>query len=399
MKALVRRSGNGRALGAVCLGVTLSLVAALSGCYSSAEGAAAEQVALPRVSVTEVEARSAVLWDSFTGRVAAPETVDLRPRVSGYIERVAFQEGTLVEQGDVLFEIDPRPYQASVESARAELARAQSQLELAASQARRARALLGGKAISREVHDQRRAAESAARAALQSAQAKLDSALLDLEYTRVKAPITGRVGRAQVTRGNLASANQTLLTTVVSTHPMYVYFDADQQTLLHNPNVLGGMGGTEVQVGLAGESGLPHSGLLDFVDNQLNGQAGTIQLRAVVDNLRGVFRAGQFARVKLPTAYLDNALMIDRKAVMIDQDRRYVYVVNSDDLVERREVQPGREVDGLLVIKQGLQQGDRVIVNGLHRISGAGSQVDVEMLDAAPQYAASQHATDSSATL
>ncbi|GAB3285601.1 efflux RND transporter periplasmic adaptor subunit [Parahaliea aestuarii] len=329
----------------------------------------------PAVQVSKLRAEPTVLWDSFTGRVAAPETVALRPRVSGYIERVAFTEGELVQQGDVLFEIDPRPYRAREQAAQAELARAQSQLKLADSEARRARQLLDGKAISREQHEQRDAARAAAEAAVNAAEAALESARLDLQYTTVEAPISGRVGRALVTRGNLAGANETQLTTLVSVDPMYVYFESDQQTLLNSRELVDSHTRPEVRIGLAGEDGLPHRGRLDFIDNRLNSQSGTIQFRAVVDNPDGRFRAGQFARVEMPVEHAHAALLVDRKAVLTDQDRRFVYVVDGQNRALRREVEPGREVDDRVVILSGLAAGDRVIVNGLQRVSEPGIAV------------------------
>ncbi len=350
---------------------------ALHGCMEGHSGEI-EAPPPPVVEVAEVLVEPTVLWDSFTGRVAAPETVELRPRVNGYIDRVAFAEGELVEQGDVLFEIDPRPYAAAERAAQAELARAKSDLELADSQARRAQQLLNGKAISAEEHDQRNAAKAAAEAAVHSAEAALQRAELDLQYTVIRAPISGRVGRALITRGNLASANQSLLTTLVSVNPMYVYFETDQQRLLHLRELSDPDHHPVIRVGLAGENGLPHLGHLDFVDNTLNGQSGTIQLRAVVDNSDGLFRAGQFARVEMPTEQLPNALLIDRKAVLTDQDRRYVYVVDAEQRAQRRVVEPGREMDDLVVIRDGLASGDRIIVNGLQRVMGSGITVQVE---------------------
>nr|WP_241262984.1 efflux RND transporter periplasmic adaptor subunit [Parahaliea mediterranea] len=363
----------------------------MGGC--NVRGDSAQVASPPAVDVAEVLVEPAVLWDSFTGRVAAPETVDLRARVSGYIDRVAFAEGELVQQGEVLFEIDPRPYAAREQAARAELARARSQLKLATSEARRARQLLDGKAISREQHEQRDAARAAAAAAVRAAEAALASARLDLQYTQVKAPITGRVGRALVTRGNLAGADQTLLTTLVSVDPMYVYFESDQQTLLHSGDLLDLAQRPEVRIGLAGEDGLPHRGRLDFVDNRLNSQSGTIQFRAVVDNGRGLFRAGQFARVEMPTERVREALLVDRKAVLTDQDRRYVYVVDGEGRVQRRDVEPGRELEGLVVIREGLSRGERVIVNGLQRVPGSGVEVLPQLVGMVPEVPGSQLAS------
>ncbi|WP_370210533.1 efflux RND transporter periplasmic adaptor subunit, partial [Alloalcanivorax venustensis] len=319
-----------------------------------------------------------------TGRVEAPETVALRPRVSGYIDRVAFEEGELVKAGDLLFQIDPRPYEARARAARAELEQARSRLQLAEGEAGRAQRLLESRAISQEEYDQRRAALLNARASVQQAQAALQSAELNLQYTRVTAPVDGRAGRALVTKGNLASADQTLLTTLVSVDPLYVYFDSNEDSAVRSGQSLE-PGKTEpVRIGLVGEDGFPHQGALDFIDNRLNPNTGTLQYRAVLENPDGAFKPGQFARVEMPVAELDRALLVNRKAVLTDQDRRYVYVIDGDNTVGRRQVVTGRQVGQLLVIESGLESGDRVIVNGLQKIFGSGMQVaprDVAMRD------------------
>ncbi|WP_105101763.1 efflux RND transporter periplasmic adaptor subunit [Microbulbifer pacificus] len=327
------------------------------------------------VEVVEVSTAPATLWGDFTGRVAAPETVELRARVSGYIDKVAFTEGELVKRGDLLFEIDPRPYRARERAAQAELARAQSQLALSESRAQRARQLLTSRAISREEHDQRQAALDSDRAAVSAAQAALESARLDLQFTQVKSPIDGRVGRAEITRGNLASADQTLLTTLVSVDPMYVYFESDQNSFAGNRAFFTPEQRPQVLVGLAGEDGFPHTGKLDFIDNRLNSHTGTIQFRAVVDNPLGHLKPGQFARVQMPTAQLDNALLLSRKAVLTDQDRRYVYVVNAQNITERRDVETGPQQGERVLIRKGLEPGEQVVVNGLQKILFPGMPV------------------------
>lgn len=349
----------------------------LSGCNN---GEAQGHPSPPAVEVAEVVAEPTTLWDDFTGRVAAPETVDLRPRVGGYIESVNFTEGELVKRGDVLFEIDPRPFRARVKAANAEVVRAQSQQVLADSQAQRARQLLSSRAISREEFDRRQANQDAARAAVNAAEAALESARLDLAYTEIKAPISGRVGRALVTRGNLASADQTLLTTLVSVDPMYVYFEGDQRTLAGSRKLLTAEPRPEVQIGISGEQGYPHSGQLDFIDNQLNSHTGTIQFRAVVANPDGLFRPGQFARVKMPTESVQRALLVNRKAILTDQDRRFVYLVDADNHAVRREVQTGRVQGELVVVRSGLDGGERVVVNGLQKIFAPGMEVNPQQV-------------------
>jgi len=367
-------SGSGRLLGLV---VTLTVL--LSGCEAQSDEAMTMPPP-PDVDVAEVIVEPVTLWESFTGRVASPETVDLRPRVSGYIDEVAFEEGELVEAGDLLFQIDPRPYKAREQAARAELALANSQLELARSEAGRAKTLLESRAISREEYDQRNAALLSARARVQSAQAALDTAELDLQYTRVTAPVSGRTGRALVTRGNLANADHSLLTTVVSVDPVHVYFEADEQSAFSSQQLLADGQSRDVRISLGGEDGRRYQGALDFVDNHLNPGTGTLQYRAVLDNPGGMIKPGQFARVEMPVAELDRALLVSRKAVLTDQDRRYVYVVDEKNLVAPRQVTTGRQVDDLLVIREGLNSGDLVIINGVQKVFGAGMEVNPQLV-------------------
>lgn len=375
--------------GELIIGLALLLMVAvgLAGCDARGEQEQA-QMPPPAVKVAKVLDDPVTLWDDFTGRVAAPETVDLRPRVSGYIDKVSFEEGELVEQGDVLFVIDQRPYRARERAAAADLAQARSQYQLARSEASRAERLVASRAISREEYDRRASAMVSARAAMNAAEAALETARLDLEYTEVRSPITGRAGRAMVTRGNLANADQTLLTTLVSVDPVYVYFESDSDSYLRGRELLGSGEDTEVRIGLSGENGYPHRGKVDFIDNRLNAGTGTLQFRAVVPNPDGYFKPGQFARVELPAERLDTALLIDSKALLTDQDRRYVYVVDDENKASRRNVNAGRTVDGLVVIRDGLKPGERVIVNGVQKVFMSGMPVAptlVEMRVAATQ--------------
>ncbi|MCU5784497.1 secretion protein HlyD [Alcanivorax balearicus MACL04] len=362
--------------GELIIGLALILMVAvgLAGCDARGEQEQA-QMPPPAVKVAKVLDDPVMLWDDFTGRVAAPETVDLRPRVSGYIDKVSFEEGELVEQGDVLFVIDQRPYRARERAAAADLAQARSQYQLAKSEASRAERLVASRAISREEYDRRASAMVSARAAMNAAEAALETARLDLEYTEVRSPITGRAGRAMVTRGNLANADQTLLTTLVSVDPVYVYFESDSDSYLRGRELLGNGEGTEVRIGLSGENGYPHRGKVDFIDNRLNASTGTLQFRAVVPNPDGRFKPGQFARVELPAERLDTALLIDSKALLTDQNRRYVYVVDDENKASRRNVDAGRTVDGLVVIRDGLKPGERVIVNGVQKVFMSGMPV------------------------
>ncbi|MCO5787342.1 efflux transporter periplasmic adaptor subunit [Pseudomonas sp. G11-1] len=351
------------------LGGLLLLV--LAGCDARGQAQDNATPPPPEVEVAEVNAEPVTIWGAFSGRVEAPQTVELRPRVSGYIDQVNFEEGELVSEGDVLFVIDPRPYKAHVQLAEAELARMRSQLTLASSEAARSEQLWERRAISREEFEQRNAAKTMAQAAVNSAAAALQSAQLDLEYTQIKAPVSGRIGRAEVTRGNLATIDATLLATLVSVNPLYVYFESDQQTAQDNPHGQA----VPVRIGLSGQQDFPYRGQLDFVDNQYNARTGTLQYRAQVANPDGKLRPGQFARVEMPVANASAALLVDQKAVLTDQDRRYLYVLGDDNKVERRTVETGRRVGKLLVITAGLSEGERVVVNGLQKIAFPGMEV------------------------
>lgn len=331
----------------------------------------------PEVQVAEVRPESVTLWGAFSGRFEAPQTVELRPRVTGYIDHVNFAEGELVNEGDVLFVIDPRPYKAREQLAEAELASMLSQLALASSEAARSAQLWESRAISREEFEQRTAAQTTAQAAVNAAAAGLQSARLDLEYTQVKAPVSGRIGRAEVTRGNLATADTSLLATLVSVDPLYVYFESDQQTVMDNPH----RQYVPVRIGLSGQQDFPYRGQLDFLDNQYNRRTGTLRHRARVANPSGELRPGQFARVEMPVDAAPVALLVDQKAVLTDQDRRYLFVLDDDNRVERRIVELGRRVDGLLVITAGLTAGERVVVNGLQKIRFSGAEVTPQLVD------------------
>ena len=362
----------------------LLIMVLLTGCEAKSEEAAATAPPPPEVDIAEVVAQPMVLSESFTGRVEAAETVELRARVSGYIQEVAFEEGELVEQGDLLFLIDPRPYQARVSAAQADLAQARSQQAQAGSEAERARVLLGRQAISQEVHDQRQSALSNSRAMVDAATAALQTAELDLEYTRITAPVSGRAGRAMVTRGNLANADQSLLTTLVSIDPVHVYFEADEQAAFASQTLLTVDATNSLTIELGGDPQRQYTGTLDFIDNRLNPNTGTLQFRAVLANPEGRIRPGEFARVEMPVVRLEQALLVDRKAVLTNQDRRYVYVVNENNQAEQRQVTTGRQVAERTVITEGLQAGDRVIVNGVQKVFFPGMEVSPQSVAAAP---------------
>jgi len=333
----------------------------------------------PTVSVASVIEKRVNDWDEFTGRLEAIDTVDVRPRVSGYIERVAFREGSEVGRGDLLFEIDPRPFQTELNRVEAELARASSQSELAQSQLRRAEQLLQQNFISRQAYDDRASASREAAANLKAAEAAVASARLNLDYTKVRSPVAGRVGRAEVTPGNLVTGlggpNATLLTTVVSLDPIYAYFDVDEHVYLKYGDLARSgarpssrTNRSAIYLGLANEQGFPHRGYVDFVDNQLNPQTGTIRARAVFENKDRAFTPGLFARLKLIGSGAYDAILIDDRAIGTDQSKRFVLVVGADNRATYREVVLGPLVDNLRVVRQGLKPGEVIVVNGLQRV-------------------------------
>ncbi len=359
------------ALPLLALPVSLLVAAILAGCGSQAAAPAGGPPPAD-VSVATVINKNVRQWDDFTGRIAAVETVELRPRVSGYIERVAYKEGQEVRKGDLLFVIDQRPYLAELAQAQALLERARSGASLAQMQDRRAQSLIEAKVISKEEFETRRAGTSQSNAAVRGAEAAVATARLNLQFTEVRSPIAGRAGRALITTGNLAQADSTLLTTVVSLDPVQVYFESDEQTFLRY-NALARAGEREssrnpVRVGLANESGFPHEGTLDFTDNQVDPNTGTIRARAVLPNHDRVFTPGLFARVQLEGSAQFKAILIDDKAVLTDQDRKYVYVVGPNSTALRKDVTLGRMIDGLRVVSKGLDPKDQVVVDGVQKI-------------------------------
>jgi len=358
------------------LAATVASAALLVGCGPS--GGAAQAPPPPQVSVAAVVEKRVKDWDEFTGRFQAVETVEIRPRVSGYIDKIAFKEGSLVKQGDLLFVIDPRPYQADYDRAAADLKRYKTALELARIESARVQRLRESGAVSQEELDERTSTVAQAEANVAGAQAALESAGLNMGFTRVTSPVTGRVSRAEVTRGNLVTGGNnggTLLSSVVSMDPIYLYFDSDEQAYLRYMQMARSGERTSpreatnpVHIGLANEEGFPHAGTMDFVDNQLNPQTGTIRARAVFANKDGLFTPGLFARVQLVGSDDYNAILIDDRAVNTDQSQKYVFLLGADNKVEYRKIKLGRVIDGLRIVREGLKPGDVIVVNGAQRV-------------------------------
>ena len=341
----------------------------------------------PAVSAADVVVKSISQWDSFNGRIEAVESVQLRPRVSGYIDKVNYTDGQEVKKGEVLFTIDDRTYRAALEQAQATLTRAKTQASLARSEANRTDKLVNTNVVSREEWEQRRSAAAQAQADIRAAQAAVDAAQLNLDFTKVTAPIDGRASRALITSGNLVTAGDSasVLTTLVSLKTVYVYFDVDEATYLHYQNLArSGQGASSnhlalpVEIGLVGEEGYPHQGKVDFLDNQLTPSTGTIRMRALLDNAQRQFTPGLFARVRLPGSAEFKATLVDDKAVLTDQDRKYVYIVDKEGKAQRRDITPGRLAAGLRIVQQGLNPGDKVIVDGLQKVFMPGMPVNAK---------------------
>lgn len=334
----------------------------------------------PPISAAPAVQRKLPLFDEFSARLEAVETVELRSRVAGTVMKVHFRDGQDVKRGELLFSIDARPFAAELARAQAQLAAAQNAEALSASELLRSRKLLEQKAVAQQEADQAEATARSAQAAVRVAQAALASAQLNVEYAQIRAPIAGRVSRAAVTTGNLVGVGEPVLTTVVAQDKVHAWFDMSEQAYLRaRPRLMvkdgvkngakaGAGPGSMVSLGLANEAGFPHSGTVDFIDNRLNAATGSIRVRAVFDNRAGLFLPGLFARLRLSASAAQDVVLTPERAIGTDQSKRFVYVVGADKLAQFREVKLGPLVNGLRIIESGLKAGELVVVNGLQRV-------------------------------
>ncbi|MBO3762306.1 efflux RND transporter periplasmic adaptor subunit [Ciceribacter sp. L1K22] len=342
---------------------------------AEATTASAEAPAIP-VTVATVEGRNVRSWEEFSGRLEAVDRVQIRSRVAGAIQSVEFREGGLVKAGDLLFKIDPAPYQAAVSQAQGQVASAEARLDLARLELERGRRLSENRTISQSDLDQRQNAFTDAQANLRSAEAALQSAQLELDYTEVKAPVAGKVGRVEITVGNLVAAGSAspALTTLVSVDPIYASFNASEQfvarALARIPaeNGVQDLGMIPVEIETLADDGKAIQGKLQLVDNQVDAATGTIGVRAVFDNPDGRLIPGQFVRIRMGEPAPESKILVSDRAIGTDQDKKFVFVVDAENKVGYRPVELGKLIDGERVVESGLADGDRIVVNGLQRI-------------------------------
>ena len=353
--------------------ISIAAPLVLSGCQDSHAESAATAPPPPGVEVAQVLIEKVTELDEYSGRLESPQTVTVMPRVSGYVDKVHFQEGSVVEAGDVLFSIDNRLFVAEVTRLKAELSSAQTSLNQAIKDYERAQRLSKTKAISQETVDARFADKQRSIASVSALKAALAQAELDLEFTLVRAPIDGKVSNAEITKGNYVTTGQTVLTSLVSTSHMYAYFDVDERSYLKYQqlnNLLPENGKAEnvVQMALANDTGYPHVGYIDFVDNAIDETTGTIRVRAVFDNEKQNLLPGMFAKLRIAGSASYQGVLIDNKAIGTDLNNKYVLVLGDDNVVQYRAISLGEGVNGLRIIASGLNAGDKIVVNGLQRV-------------------------------
>jgi RND family efflux transporter MFP subunit len=358
----------------VAAGIVVALVGARYALGGDSSSSAQAAPAAPQVTVAKVIVRPLAQAQTYTGRLQAVDAVQVRPRVGGYVTAVDFTEGAMVHKGQLLFRIDPRPYQAEVNRLAAELTNARSELKLAKANDARAEQLVAKNYIAKQDRDRLDAAVRGADAKTAATAASLQAARLNLDFTEVRAPIDGRVSNVRITPGNLVTSAD-VLTEVVSVDPLYAYFDVDEHSYLQllgsgDANARGDATANRASVlmGLADEDGFPHRGRIDFIDNRLDAGAGTIRLRAVFDNEGGTLVPGLFARLRLESGPARPTVLIDDRAIGTDLGNRFVYVVDAAGKAQYRRVETGQSFHGLRIVTHGLKTGDTIIVNGLQRV-------------------------------
>jgi RND family efflux transporter MFP subunit len=368
--------------------LSCSVLALASGALSSAAG----PVASPRdVLAGQPVAREVTDYEDFTGRTEAVASVELRARVTGYLDKVTFKDGAEVKKGDVLFEIDPRPYRAELDKAEANLALREVGVKRVELDFRRAKALLSRRAISQEEFDKFAADLEEARAALVVAKAHLAATRLTLSFTKVSAPIDGRIGRRLIDAGNLVKADDTILATIVTKAPLYAYFDIDERTILRSLRAVRA-GKREakralefpVRMGLADEKGHPHRGTVDYTANRVNPRTGALRARAVLANADGLLLPGLFVRVRLTTSAPFTALLVPEAAVTVEKGQASLFLVNDKNVIEQRRVRLGQRHNGLRVVEEGIKAGDSVVFGGLRGLR-PGMTVKLRKVDLAPR--------------
>jgi RND family efflux transporter MFP subunit len=329
----------------------------------------------PEVAVAMPVRKSIVEWDDFTGRFEATDDVSVRSRVTGYLDQVHFQDGELVRKGDLLFSIDRRSFEAAVAESGSRLEIAKTALELAKQEYERAGSLRTSGAVAETVYDQRRQQFLAAQAEVAAAEASLQQTQLNLDYTKIEAPISGRIGRRLISAGNLVNANDTVLTTIVALNPIYFYFDVDERSYIaYSRSALQGASPSsrdipfEVRMSIPGDPKQGRTGSMNFVDNRVDSATGTVWARALFDNSDLFLQPGMFGRISIPGSGRYEAILIPDEAIGSDQDRRIVYVVNPDNTVAAQQIRPGPKIDGYRLVREGLKGGETIVIDGLVRI-------------------------------
>ena len=367
--------------------LAIVMLVTMLGCGTQTDSAAKTAQAPPSVKIAQPLAQDVTEWDEYTGRIEAVSSVDVRARVSGYLEKVNFKAGAMVKKGDLLFLIDPKPFTAQLNYAEAELERAKAKQELAKNDRLRAENLFRGKAISEEEYDARSKGLREAVAAVNSAEANVYTARLNLDFTKIRAPIDGQIGRELITEGNLVSGgggDATRLTFIVSTDPVYVYVDADERSVLkyrRQSNDIGA-GKTPAQLAVADEINFPHQGTLDYISPREDSATGTVTLRGVFANPDGLLSPGFFARMRVRGSAPYPAILVPDRAIATDQAQRFVWVVNQDNQVEYRKVVLGAPIGQSRVIKEGLKAGEWVVIEGLQKLK-PGIKVNPERISLA----------------